>query len=93
MRFSRHRITILSFQRSWVSRLMGANIGGWYDIIRLEFCEIASSRTGGVRSLVRRIFSTLWGAVGSTNKPTLSQLPASVGWASLLSLGIQKDSV
>jgi hypothetical protein len=47
---------------------------------------MASSRTGGVRSLVRKMVLTLCGADGSTRSPTLSQDPARDGEASLRNL-------
>ncbi len=47
------------------------------------FFSKASWRTGSVRSLVNNRLDTLCGGLGSSNKPTLSQLPANDGAAKL----------
>ena len=86
IRFSIAFTTILCFQSLWQSLFRGENTGGWYEMTRFAFILKASSSTSGVRSFVSNIFDTLWGALGSTKRPTLSQSSAKARGISSLSL-------
>lgn len=74
--FSRARITRRSFHVFHVMRLSGWKMGGWYERMRSAFFCSASSITSSVRSLVKKRVLTVWGGLGSTRRPTLSQLSA-----------------
>lgn len=77
-----------TFHEEFVILFSGANIGGWYDIIKLALTDKASSITSSVRSLVSRMCEIGTSLTGSTNNPTLSHDSAKDGGANDTSLSM-----